>query len=77
MVANQRGDNSGNWNHQTVSFNPDMSGTDDPTLTSGPLNWAISQYSIPVPPGAVGTDYLIRFSLEEWSPFVSLGSVFD
>ena len=77
VVANQRGDNSGNWNHQTVSFTPDMSGTDDPTSTSGPLNWAISQYSIPKPPGTVGTDYLIRFSLEEWSPFVSLGSVFD
>ena len=25
----------------------------------------------------VGQDYRVRFSLEEWSPFVSLGSVFD
>jgi hypothetical protein len=77
VVANQRGDNSGQWNHQTVSFVPDMAGTDDPISTSGPLNWAISQYSIPKPPGAVGTQYLIRFSLEEWSPFVSLGSVYN
>ncbi len=77
VIANQRGDNSGQWNYQTVSFIPDMAGTDDPTSTSGPLNWAISRHSIPRPPGVVGTDYLIRFSLEEWSPFVSLGSVFD
>lgn len=77
VIANLKGDNSGQWNHQTVSFTPDMAGTDDPTSTSGPLNWAISQYSIPRPAGSVGTDYLIRFSLEEWSPFVSLASVFD
>lgn len=77
VIANQRGDNSGSWNHQTVSFMPDMAGPDDPTATSGPLNWAINQYSIPRPPGVVGQDYWVRFSLEEWSPFVSLGSVFD
>jgi hypothetical protein len=77
VIANQRGDNTGSWNHQTVSFTPDMAGPDDPTATSGPLNWAINQYSIPRPPGVVGQDYWVRFSLEEWSPFVSLGSVFD
>ena len=77
VVANQRGDNSGQWNHQTVSFIPDMAGPDDPSSVSGPLNWAISQHSISKPPGVAGKDYLIRFSLEEWSPFVSLGSVFD
>jgi hypothetical protein len=77
VVANLKGDNSGQWNHQTVSFIPDMAGTDDPTSTSGPLNWAISQYSIAKPPGSAGAQYLIRFSLEEWSPFVSLGSVFN
>ncbi len=77
VISNLKGDETGNWNQQTVSFIPDMAGTDDPTSTSGPLNWAISQYSIPKPPGTVGTQYLIRFSLEEWSPFVSLGSVFD
>ena len=77
VVANLKGDNSGQWNHQTVSFIPDMAGTDDPTSTSGPLNWAISQHSIPKPPGSAGVQYLIRFSLEELSPFVSLGSVFN
>jgi hypothetical protein len=77
VIANFKGDNSGTWNQQTVSFIPDMAGTDDPSATSGPLNWIIGQYAIPKPPGAVGAQYLIRFSLEEWSPFVSLGSVFD
>jgi len=77
VLANQRGDNSGSWNYQTVSFVPDMAGPDDPTATSGPLNWAIARYGIPRPPGAVGQQYLVRFSVEEWSPFVSLGSVFD
>ena len=77
VISNFKGDNSGGWNQQTVSFIPDMAGTDDPTSTSGPLNWVISQYNIPRPPGTVGTQYLIRFSLEEWSPFVTLGSIFD
>jgi hypothetical protein len=77
VIANLKGDNSGDWNHQTVSFIPDMAGTDDPTSTSGPLNWAISHYNIPKPSGSVGTDYLIRFALEGWSPSVSLGSVYD
>ncbi len=77
VLANQRGDNSGSWNYQTVSFIPDMAGPDDPTATSGPLNWAIARYGIPRPPGTVGQEYLVRFSLDEWSPFVSLGSVFD
>jgi len=75
--ANLKGGNSGQWNNQTVSFIPDMAGPDDPTATSGPLNWAISQYSIPRPPGSVGEQYLVRFSLEEWAPFVSLSSIFD
>jgi len=77
VVANLQGDDSGTWRHQTVSFAPDLAGADDPTSTAGPLNWAISRYSIPKPAGSVGTQYLIRFSLDEWSPFVSLGSVFD
>jgi hypothetical protein len=77
VLANQRGDNSGSWNHQTVSFIPDMAGPDDPTATSGPLNWAIARYGIPRPAGTVGQQYLVRFSVDEWSPFVSLGSVFD
>jgi hypothetical protein len=77
VFANQRGDNSGSWNYQTVSFIPDMAGPDDPTATSGPLNWAIARYGIPRPRGLVGQEYLVRFSVDEWSPFVSLGSVFD
>jgi hypothetical protein len=75
--ANQKGDNTGQWTYQTVSFAPDLAGTDEPTSTSGPLNWAIGHYSIPRPPGSVGTNYLIRFAVEEWSPFVSLSSIYD
>ena len=77
VFANLKGDNSGQWNQLTVSFLPDMAGADDPTSTSGPLNWAISKYSIPKPPGSAGAQFRIRFSVEECSPFVSLGSVFD
>ena len=77
VLANQRGDDSGWWNHQTVSFIPDMAGPDDPTATSGPLNWAIARYGIPRPPGTVGQQFLVRFSVDAWAPFVSLGSVFD
>jgi hypothetical protein len=77
VLAGLKGDNSGDWNRETVSFTPDMAGPDDPASTSGPLNWAISRYSIPKPPGSPGAQYLIRFSVEEWEPFVSLSSIFN
>jgi hypothetical protein len=68
---------SGEWFQQTVSFMPDMAGSDDPTATSGPLNWAINTYAIPKPAGSPGTQYLIRFSVEEWAPFVAPNSIFN
>src|SRR6202020_2323775 len=71
VIADQRGDNSGGWNQQTVSFEADMG---VPGATSGPLNWAIGQYGIPRPTGVAGRDYLVRFALDEWSPFVSLSA---
>ena len=54
-----------------------MAGPDDPSATSGPLNWAIGRYAIPKPPGSVGREYLIRFSVEGWAPAASLGSIFN
>jgi hypothetical protein len=75
VLANLKGEDS--WNSQTVSFIPDMAGPDDPSATSGPLNWAISHYSIPKPAGSPGAQYLIRFSVEEWAPSVSLSAIFD
>jgi hypothetical protein len=77
VIADLKGDSSSQWNYQTVSFTPDMAGPDDPSSTSGPLNWAISHYSIPKPSGSPGADYLIRFSVEEWAPFASLSSIFN
>jgi hypothetical protein len=77
VIADLKGYSSSQWEQQTVSFTPDMAGPDDPSSTSGPLNWAISHYSIPKPPGSPGAQYLIRFSVEEWAPFASLGSIFN
>ncbi len=77
VIADLKGESTSQWDYQTVSFTPDMAGPDDPTATSGPLNWAISHYSLPKPPGSIGGQYLIRFSLEEWAPFASLGSIFN
>lgn len=65
------------WSYETVSFTPDMAGADDPSATSGPLNWAISRYSIPRPAGTVGSQYLVRFSLDGWSPCVALSAIYD
>jgi hypothetical protein len=76
VIADLRGED-GEWGHQTVSFMPDMAGPDDPDSTSGPLNWAINQHSIPKPAGSQGMDYLIRFSVEEWVPFVAPSAMFN
>jgi hypothetical protein len=77
VIADLKGDSGDHWEYQTVSFSPDMAGTDDSSSTSGPLNWAINHYSIPKPPGSPGAQYLIRFSVEEWAPFASLSSIFN
>jgi hypothetical protein len=76
VIADLKGED-GEWGHQTVSFMPDMAGPDDPTSTSGPLNWAINHYSIPKPAGSPAMDYLIRFSVEEWVPFVAPNAMFN
>jgi hypothetical protein len=76
VIADLRGED-GEWSRQTVSFLPDMAGPDDPDSTSGPLNWAINQYSIPKPAGSPGLDYLIRFSVEEWAPLVAPNAMFN
>jgi hypothetical protein len=73
VLADFKGNSSAQWLHETLSFVPDMAG---PT-GSGPLNWAISHFSIPKPPGSPGVDYSIVFSLEEWAPFASLSSIFN
>jgi hypothetical protein len=77
VIADLKGDSGERWEYQTVSFTPDMAGPDDPSSTSGPLNWAINHYSIPKPPGSPGVQYLIRFSVEELVPFASLSSIFN
>ena len=77
VIADLKGDSGEHWEYETISFTPDMAGPDDPGSTSGPLNWAINHYSIPKPPGSPGAQYVIRFSVEEWAPFVSLSSIFN
>jgi hypothetical protein len=69
-IANLEGNSTSQWLYETLSFLPDLGGPQN----SGPLNWAIGRFGIPKPPGQ---NFSIGFSLEEWSPFVSLSSIFD
>ena len=72
VLADLKGNSSAQWLHETLSFIPDMAGPSN----SGPLNWAISQFTIPKPPGPP-SGYNIVFSLVEWAPFASLSSIFN
>jgi hypothetical protein len=67
VFADFKGNSSATWLRDVLYFSPDM---------AGPLNWAISRFSIPKPPGSP-TNYNIVFSVEEWAPFVSLSSIFN
>jgi hypothetical protein len=73
VISDLEGDSSAQWLHESVSFLPDMAGQNN----SGPLNWAISRFSIPRPAGQPGQNYDVGFSLEEWAPCASLSSVFQ
>jgi hypothetical protein len=59
--------NGPNWFQQTVQFSPDM---------SVPLGAAIEQYSIPKPP-PTDINSTPCFTLQHWTLFVTLNSIFD
>jgi hypothetical protein len=63
--ADLEGNSGSQWLYETLSFIPDM---------AVPLNWAISRFGIPKPPGQ---DFNIGFALEEWASFASLSSIFN
>jgi hypothetical protein len=73
VIANLEGNSSSQWLQETVSFLPDMAG---PT-GSGPLNWAIGNYSIPKPSDPPSAYYTV-FSLEPGGGlYASLSSIFN
>jgi hypothetical protein len=57
---------TGQWSRETLQFIPDM---------EGPLNFAISHFSIQKPPAS--SSYGLRFSLEQWAPFASPNSILN
>lgn len=67
VLVNLEGNSGAQWLRETLSFIPDM---------AGPLNWAISRFSIPRPTVPPGT-YRVGFSLEQWAPFAALSSIFN
>ena len=70
VIADFKGNSSNQWLRDSLSFTPDMAGSNN----SGPLNWAISRFSIPTPQNS---SYFTAFSVEEWAPYASLSSIFD
>ena len=64
VSADLEGNSTHQWLHETLSFMPDM---------AGPLNYAIDRYSLPQPSSA----FTLKFSVEQWAPFVSLSSIYD
>jgi hypothetical protein len=67
-LVNLQGLASGDWHRDQVYISPDM---------NSPLDSAINRFSIPRPHGSEGTDYSTGFQVDQWAPFVGLGSVFD
>src|SRR5437868_4313141 len=70
VFANFKGTTSADWRRETLSFSPELAGPQN----AGPLNWAISRYSIPTPSNQ---NFVTAFSLEQWAPFASLSSIFN
>jgi hypothetical protein len=71
--ANLKGNSGAAWLTETITIIPDMAGP--PPTNSGPLNWAISHYSIPKPASSIS--YSTAFALDGWAPSASIGSVFN
>ena len=67
------------WSTSSVSFLPSKSlslGGPGNNTDTGPLNWAINNYSIERP-SSDPRDYDLAFSVVSWAPFVGLSAIFD
>ena len=62
-IINFKGKTSNDWLRDTVHIQPDL---------QGPLQHAISRYSIPHPLGSG-----IEFRVDQWSPFAAMSSIFN
>lgn len=67
LICDVRGNSGAQWLRETLEFIPDM---------AGPLNWAISRWSLPRPPVGAPNHY-VGFALEEWAPFAAPSSMFN
>ena len=67
-VVDVTGVSPAQWRHETVALRPDL---------TGPLLHAADRYSIPKPPGALGSTYWLGFQVEQWAPFAGLSAVFN
>lgn len=67
-TLNVQGNSESQWRHETVSLRPDL---------TEPLQYAITQHSIPTPPGSLGATYWAGFQVEQWAPFAALSSMLN
>lgn len=67
-IVDLKGVTASEWRRETVLLQPEL---------SGPLQYAITRYSIPTPPGADGYNFTTSFQVEQWAPFAALSSVFN
>jgi hypothetical protein len=76
VEANFQGNSTSQWRSETVTIAPDMAGGG--LGPSGPVWWAIQNYSIPIPsPRPPNNHVYSAFSLTSWAPFASLSSIYD
>lgn len=67
-LVDVKGATAADWRRETVALRPDL---------TGPLRHAVDRYSIPKPPGALGSNYWLGFQVEQWAPFATLSAVFN
>lgn len=67
-IADLKGASASQWRRETVGLYPDL---------TGPVQYAIDHYGYPLPPGALGNQYLPHFQVEQWAPFAALSSMLN
>ena len=67
-IVDLKGVTGSEWRRETVRLQPEM---------NGPLQYAITRYAIPTPPGADGLNFTTWFQVEQWAPFAALSSMFN
>ena len=67
-IIDLKGISTSQWRRETISLRPDI---------VSPIEFAINNYSVSVPPGDLNSDFRLAFQVNQWAPYSGLSSMYN